>query len=99
MKKNQKKVVCVRLNESVINEINKVCEDLEIDFSDFIRGAINYSLKCRAKKQKSKGGGFSTGGEDYFNNFYDNYMKENAEEIAKNDERIQKILKSKGGDL
>ena len=75
MKKKASKVVCVRLNENTINEINNVCNDLEIDFSDFIRGAIRFSLKSRAKKQKSKGGGESA--QNWLDTFYDNYMKEN----------------------
>lgn len=74
MKKNQSKVVCVRLSEKVINEINNACNELEIDFSDFVRGAINFSLKSRAKKQKSKGGGESA--QTWLDTFYDNYMKE-----------------------
>lgn len=74
MKKSPSKVVCVRLNEKTINEINNACNELEIDFSDFIRGAISFSLKSRAKKQKIKGGGESA--QNWLDTFYDNYMKE-----------------------
>lgn len=74
MKKKASKIVCVRLNENTINEINNICNELEIDFSDFVRGAINFSLKCRAKKQKSKGGSVSA--QQWIDTFYDNYMKE-----------------------
>lgn len=76
MKKSQKKVVCVRLSDKTIEEIKNVCNDLEIEISDFIRGAIAYSLKSRAKRLKCKGGvSTSESNADFINAYYDKYLK------------------------
>lgn len=97
MKKSQKKVVCVRLSDKTINEIKEVCNDLKIEVSDFIRGAIAYSLKSRAKRTKAKGGASTTGSnKTWIDNYYKEYLEnESAEEKFNN--FYDKYEKVKGG--
>lgn len=66
-------IVKTRVSNKMYEEIKTACSELGLTTSEFIRGAIDYSLKSRAKKQKNKGGGDSA--ENWLDAFYDNYMK------------------------
>lgn len=67
-------IVKTRVSNKMYDEIKNACSELGLTTSEFIRGAINYSLKSRAKKQNNKGGGVSA--QEWIDAFYDNYMKE-----------------------
>lgn len=70
----QDKIIKTRLNNKMYDDVIKYCSQHGITTSQYIRNCISFSLKCAGRKQK---GDYRTeSAEEFFNNFYDEYMNE-----------------------
>lgn len=71
-------IIKCRVSEKQYKEIVNACSELELSLSEFLRGAVKFSLKANAKRKERKGGGIDAteSAQNWLDDFYDNYMRE-----------------------